>query len=150
MTSENRGKVSVWKIALATVLGIASAIYILIRLNGGTPGIVCGEFHDAVLFKQALEADPGKSGRDDKEIWEHASGATIQAKTFGRAVGRSTVWLDGDMLAAADGFGQFRTELAPGKYSLTGKCDGYSPLELRIKVRSGRKTYVNFILEPDE
>ena len=136
-------------VVLVLVLG-ASAAIVLLTSSGAEPGLLYGEFHDGVLFKQAAAADPEISEWDDAELWENASGATLQAKTFGHEVPEASVWLDGKMLAAADGFGQFWIELAAGEYALTGKCEGYSDQTLNVSIESGKKTYVNFILDPVE
>lgn len=112
------------------------------------PVTVYGEFHDAGLFAQSLKAKPEMAEWNDEKLWEGGTGATIQAKTFGRPVGKAAVLLDGRVIAVADGFGQFSAELPGGDYVLTGTCEGYESQELQLSLKAGEKIYVNFILEP--
>ena len=112
------------------------------------PGTVYGEFHDASLFAKSAERRPEINRWNDEQLWEGGTGATIQAKTFGHAVGKASVLLNGKEIAAADGWGQFTVKLSPGTYSLVGICEGYGEQRLDIEVKSGEKMYVNIILKP--
>ncbi|MBN1647240.1 MAG: hypothetical protein JW874_04335 [Spirochaetales bacterium] len=141
------------RIRMARIFGLAVLLLalpgiLLLLGSSAEPGTVAGEFHDKVLYEQALAENTDMKTWDDKRLWEDASGATIQAKTFGHEVGRAEVWLNGEVLAWADGFAQFWAQLDPGEYILTGKCEGYKEQRITVTIESGRKTYINFILEP--
>lgn len=115
----------------------------------GSPdqGKVFGEFEDMGLFERALRKRPATAGWNDKEVWDGLSGATIQAKTMGPKVPDRVVLLDGEILAYADGFGQYWLALPPGSYSLTGRCEGYEDAVIDVEVRRASTSYANFYLE---
>jgi hypothetical protein len=110
-------------------------------------GRVFGEFEDLGLFERELRKRPTTAGWNDKQVWDGLSGATIQAKTMGPKVPDRVVLLDGEILAYADGFGQYWLALPPGTYSLTGRCEGYEDAIISVEVRRASTSYANFYLE---
>jgi hypothetical protein len=111
------------------------------------PGRVYGEFEDAGLFGEALEAKPEMKAWSQKQVWDGLSGATIQAKTFGKPVPDRIVLEGGKVLAYADGFGQFWVSLAPGPHLLTGRCKGYKDAAVTVEIAPGSTSYLNFYLK---
>jgi hypothetical protein len=111
-------------------------------------GMVFGEFEDARLFEKSLESAPEMRSWSEKEVRDGLSGATIQAKTFGKSVPDRLVLADGKVAAYADGYGQFWLSLTPGRHTLVGRCRGYRDSKLSIEVSPGSVGYVNFYLEP--
>jgi hypothetical protein len=110
-------------------------------------GKVYGEFEDQKLFEESLAASPEKRAWSEKQVWDGLSGATIQAKTFGKPVPDREVILGGKVLAYADGFGQYWLRLPPGPYELIGRCKGYRDAKAAVAVTPGSIQYLNFYLE---
>jgi len=115
----------------------------------GSPdrGKVFGEFEDLGFFERALRKRPAQVGWNDKQVWDGLSGATIQAKTMGPKVPDRVVLLDEEVVAYADGFGQYWLALPPGAYSLTGRCEGYEDAVIDVEIRRASTCYANFYLE---
>jgi hypothetical protein len=109
-------------------------------------GTVYGEFEDQKLYESSLKANADMVAWSGKEIFDGYTGATIQAKTYGRPVSDRVVLIDGKIAAYADGFGQFWIRLAPGAYTLVGRCRGYRDYSVEIDVPPGSVQYVNFYL----
>jgi len=111
------------------------------------PAIVYGEFEDTRLFLRELKKRPEMASWSAKGVWEGLSGATIQYKTYNRAVPDRVVLVDGVETAFADGFGQFWVEVAPGERVITGRCAGFKDAEVRILAEPGSAHYLNLFLK---
>jgi hypothetical protein len=109
-------------------------------------GRIYGEFEDLFFFEKTLSKKPDMAAWSDKDVWDGLSGATIQSKTMGSGVPDRMVLLDEKILAYADGFGQFWIALAPGSYSLIGRCEGYEDGVMKIEVKPRSVNYANFYL----
>jgi hypothetical protein len=110
-------------------------------------GKVYGEFEDAKLLSASMESRPDLRSWSEKEVWDGLSGATIQAKTFGKPVPDRTVLCRGKVIAYADGFGQYWLSLPAGSYELVGRCKGYRDEKRTVVVEAGSVQYLNFRLE---
>ncbi len=111
------------------------------------PAVVYGEFEDTRLFLRELRKRPEMASWSAKGVWEGLSGATIQYKTYGKAVPDRVVLVDGVEAAYADGFGQFWIEVAPGERVITGRCAGFKDAEVRILAEPGSTHYLNLFLK---
>lgn len=109
-------------------------------------GRLYGEFQDVTLFNQNLQINPAMSGWDAKRIFDSATGATVQAKTFGYEIPDRKVFLGDSLLAISDVWGQYWFEIQCGTYPITGSCQGYHDSTVVIKVIPNTKVYVNFFL----
>jgi hypothetical protein len=109
-------------------------------------GKVYGEFEDSGLFEAAKGKSPVMAAWSEKDVMDGLSGATIQSKTMGPKTGRGLVLLSGKKIAYADGFGQFWIALAPGRYSLLGRCPGYKDARIEVEVKAGENAYANFYM----
>jgi len=110
-------------------------------------GRVSGEFEDSGLFAASAKKKPAMKAWSEKEVWDAASGATIQTKTLGPNTGRGQVLLDGKVIAEADGFGQFWLDLPPGDYDLVGACRGYADKTVHVTVVANEERWYNFYLD---
>jgi hypothetical protein len=110
-------------------------------------GKIYGEFEDAKLLAASMESRPELRGWSEREVWDGLSGATIQAKTYGKPVPDRTILCRGKVLAYADGFGQYWLSLPAGSYELVGRCKGYRDEKRTVVVEAGSVQYVNFRLE---
>jgi hypothetical protein len=110
-------------------------------------GKIHGEFEDSTLFERGLAASPEMRAWSEKQVWDGLSGATIQAKTFGKPVPDREVISGGNVLAYADGFGQYWLSLPQGTYELVGRCKGYRDAKAVVTVEPGSVRYLNFYLE---
>jgi hypothetical protein len=109
-------------------------------------GRVYGEFQDVTLFNQRLQADPSLAQWDAKKIFDAATGATVQAKTFGYEIPNRKVFLGDSLLAISDVWGQYWFKIQCGTYPITGSCEGYYDSTQVIKVLPDARSYVNFFL----
>lgn len=111
---------------------------------------IYGEFQDMEQYKASLEGNPALKDWTDKQLFDGLSGATMQFKTFGIDLPPCIVLHGEEILGYADGFGQFWISLAPGTYTLTGRCEGYKDTEIELTVQAGEKYYINFIMPKAE
>jgi len=109
---------------------------------------IYGEFQDARLFRSKAVRNPRMSGWTAREIFDGATGATIQAKTYGRAVPDRIILVDGEEAAYADGFGHFWLELEPGEHQIEGRCAGFEEARISLLLEAGSSVHLAFLLEP--
>ena len=114
-----------------------------------TMGRIVGEFQDLFIFKDSLQNNPGLADWDEKQIFDAATGATIQMKWLQDPVGDREVYLGDYLLGKSDAFGQYGFILQCGTYPVEGKCEGYISKTHIVKVLPDTKIYLNFILERD-
>lgn len=114
--------------------------------SDSTLGKVYGEFQDYGLFTQAIEADPSLKNWGAKEIFDAATGATMQFKTFGYPIPPQEVYLEDRLLATSDAWGQFYFRLQCGTYPLRGRCEGYQDTTQIVKILPDSPNYVIFFL----
>ncbi len=119
---------------------------VMLQAEGKQDAKVYGEFQDQEMYNASLEGNPAMKDWTDKQLFDGLSGATMQLKTFGIDLPPCMVLLGDEILGYADGFGQFWISLAPGTYTLTGRCEGYKEVEIELKVKAGEKYYINFIM----
>lgn len=115
-----------------------------------TIGKVYGEFQDHALFTQAVEADPSMKNWGAKQIFDAATGATMQYKTFGYPVPPQEVYLEDSLLATSDAWGQFSFKLQCGTYPLRGMCEGYQDTTQIVKILPNTPNYVIFFLSKNQ
>jgi hypothetical protein len=109
-------------------------------------GWVFGEFEDRALYEDSLKTNPSMADWDAKTVYDAATGATIQFKTFQHEVAERRVMLGDSLLDVADGWGQYNFKIRTGTYSLTGSCDGYESVTQTVIVEPNGRHYVNFFL----
>lgn len=110
-------------------------------------GILVGEFQDLTVLNDSLTNHPELSEWDDQQIYNAATGATIQKKWFDSFSGKRIVFLGNDSLGHADAWGQYAFVIQCGTYSFTGTCDGYKSTNHVVTIVEDTKTYLNFLLE---
>jgi hypothetical protein len=111
-----------------------------------TTGWVFGEFQDRALYEDSLKTNPSMADWNAKTVYDAATGATIQFKTFDHEVAERRVTLGDSMLAAADAWGQYVFKIRTGTYRFTGSCEGYESVTRTIIVEPNGRHYVNFFL----
>jgi hypothetical protein len=111
-----------------------------------TTGWVFGEFQDLALYEDSLKTNPSMRDWSAKTLYDAATGATIQYKTFDHEVAERRVSLGDSVLAAADAWGQYVFKIRTGAYSLTGSCEGYESVTQTVNVEPNGRHYVNFFL----
>jgi hypothetical protein len=114
-----------------------------------TTGIVIGEFQDLLIFNDSLGTNPGLAELDAKQIFDAATGATIQMKWLNYQVGDREVFLGDDLLDISDAWGQYGFYIQCGTYCFTGKCEGYKSKTHIATILPDTKIYLNFFLERD-
>ena len=117
--------------------------------SDSTTGIVVGEFQDMLIFNDSLETNPGLAVWDDKQIFDAATGATIQMKWLNYYVGDREVYLGDDLLGVSDAFGQYGFYVQCGTYCFKGSCEGYISKTHIATILPDTKIYLNFFLERD-
>lgn len=151
-TTDAAGNFSIGTLKVGTYELLCSALFyrdttLQVQVSGGKDtnlevsltadsrtGKIFGEFQDAILFEQALANDTtGKMQHwDTEEIFVSVTGATLQTKTFGIDVGKSSVMLGDSLIAGADAFGQFWFNIPWGTYPITVLSDGFDSDDGRI------------------
>ncbi|MBN2001624.1 hypothetical protein JW935_29050 [candidate division KSB1 bacterium] len=111
-----------------------------------TTGKVYGEFQDGTLFQQRLQEDSSLANWSDKQIFDAATGATLQYKALKDTVADRAVLLGDSVLTIADAWGQYWFTIPSGTYPLTGSCDGYKNVTQVFRVEADSRNYLNFIL----
>jgi hypothetical protein len=109
-------------------------------------GKVFGEFEDGDLFNDSLKTNPSMADWDAKTVFDAATGATIQFKTFQNMVPERRVVLGDSLLVTADAWGQYYFKIRTGTYSITGTCDGYESVTQIVSVEPNGRQYANFFL----
>jgi hypothetical protein len=112
-----------------------------------TTGLLLGEFQDMLIFSDSLETNPGLAEWDEKQIFNAATGATIQMKWLQYPVGNREVYLGDSLLGISDFFGQYAFNIQCGTYCFEGKCEGYISKTHIVKILPDAKFYLNFFLE---
>ena len=111
-----------------------------------TTGWVFGEFQDQTLFEDSLKTNPSMADWGAKTIYDAATGATIQYKTFDHEVPERRVTLGDSVLAIADAWGQYVIKIRTGVYRITGSCEGYESVTRTVTVEPDGRHYMNFFL----
>jgi hypothetical protein len=111
-----------------------------------TTGWVFGEFQDQTIFSDSLRTNPSMADWGAKTVYDAATGATVQYKTFEHEVAERRVTLRDSVLASADAWGQYVFKIRTGTYSITGSCDGYESVTQTVVVEPKGRHYVNFFL----
>jgi len=111
--------------------------------------VVYGEFQDATLMAEALASNPQLADWNSQEQFDQVTGATLQSKTLQYNVPPCHVYLDDELVAVSDGYGQFVFEAEEGSLSLMGSCEGYQDDNQQVTVHSNQKNYVIFVLTRD-
>ena len=114
-----------------------------------TMGRLLGEFQDGLIFKDSLQTNPELANWDEKQIFDVATGATIQMIWLQYPVGDREVYLGEDLLGKSDAFGQYAFKIQSGTYCFKGKCEGYVSKTHIVKILPDTKFYLNFVLERD-
>ena len=117
--------------------------------SDNTTGIIVGEFQDLVIFNDSLQTNPGLAEWDEKQIFDAATGATIQMKWLHYHLGDREVYLGDDLLGISDAFGQYGFYIQCGTYCFTGRCEGYKSKTHIVTILPDTKTYLNFFLDRD-
>lgn len=128
------------------VLGGKTTAHDFYLTPDASTGRVYGEFQDVTLYNQRLQTDPSMAGWDAKKIYDAATGATVQAKTFGYEIPARKVFLGDSPLDSTDVWGQYSFRIQCGTYPITGSCEGYNDTTQVIKVLPDQSIYVNFFL----
>jgi len=110
-------------------------------------GKLVGEFQDLTVFNDSLISNPELAEWDEQQIYNAATGATIQVKWFPDFMGTRVVYLGDDSIGFSDAFGQYAFVIQSGTYSFTGTCDGYKSKTHVVTILPDTKTYLNFLLE---
>ena len=111
-----------------------------------TTGWVFGEFQDQTLFEDSLKTNPSMADWGAKALYDAATGATIQYKTFDHEVPERRVTLGDSVLAVADAWGQYVIKIRTGVYRITGSCEGYESVTRTVTVEPDGRHYMNFFL----
>jgi hypothetical protein len=111
-----------------------------------TTGWVFGEFQDLALYEESLKTNPSMRDWNAKTLYDAATGATIQYKTYDHEVAERKVSLGDSVLAEADAWGQYVFKIRTGAYGLTGSCDGFESVTQTVIVEPNGRHYVNFFL----
>jgi hypothetical protein len=114
--------------------------------SDSTTGLVVGEFQDAFLFQQRLSEDTTLANWSEQQIYDAATGATLQSKTLKYLVPDRFVLLEDSAMAKADVWGQYGFFIPSGTYPLVGSCEGYRSVMHVVKVLPDSRVYLNFIL----
>jgi hypothetical protein len=109
-------------------------------------GKIFGEFQDGTLYQQRLQEDTTLANWTEKQIFEAATGATLQFKTLNDDVPDRYVFLGDSLMATADFWGQYYIIIPCGTYPLTGSCEGYKSEMRVVKVLPDSRNYINYIL----
>lgn len=110
-------------------------------------GILVGEFQDLAVFNDSLISNPELAEWNEQQIYNAATGATIQIKWFPDFTGNRVVYLGDDSIGFSDAFGQYAFAIQSGTYCFTGKCKGYMSKTHVVIILPDTKTYLNFFLE---
>jgi hypothetical protein len=114
--------------------------------SDSTTGLVVGEFQDAFLFQQRLLEDTTLADWSEKQIYDAATGATLQSKTLLYFVPDRFVSLGDSAMTTSDAWGQYGLYMPWGTYPLTGSCEGYENITRVVNVQPGSQNYINFFL----
>ncbi|MBN1483023.1 hypothetical protein EH223_13955 [candidate division KSB1 bacterium] len=128
------------------VLGGHTAILDFNLKPDSTTGRVYGEFQDGNLFLQRLQEDTSLVNWSEKQIFDAATGATLNLKTLRSEVPECTVFLGDSAIASADAWGQYWFTIPSGTYPFTGACEGYEDIMHILKIEPDSRNYLNFIL----
>jgi hypothetical protein len=109
-------------------------------------GLVVGEFQDGFLFQQRLQEDSSLADWSEQQIYDAATGATLQYKTLQYAVPDRFVSVGDTSLTTSDYWGQYGLYMPCGTYPLTGSCDGYENVTHVVNIQPDSRNYINFIL----
>ncbi len=109
-------------------------------------GLVVGEFQDGFLFQQRLQEDSSLADWSEKDIYDAATGATLQFKTLGYTVPDRFVSMGDTSLTTSDYWGQYGVYIPSGTYPLTGSCEGYENVMCVVNIQPDSRNYINFIL----
>ncbi len=107
-----------------------------------------GEFHHAVIWRDSLTVNPGKALWDAKQIYDEATGATIQQKEPLFDWNEKQVFV-GDSLLDTDDWGQYSFRLKANTIPLRAHCPGYRDTVIVAKMSPVTRIIVNFFMEPE-
>jgi hypothetical protein len=109
-------------------------------------GLVIGEFQDGYLFAQCVQDCTELAEWSEKQIYDAATGATLQSKTLEYLVPDRFVSVGDTSLTTADYWGQYGCYIPCGTYPLTGSCEGYENIMRVVNIQPDSRNYINFIL----
>ncbi len=109
-------------------------------------GTFLNQRKDGTLFEDSLKTNPSMAEWGAKTVYDAATGATIQYKTFEHAVPERRVALGDSVLAEADAWGQYVFKIRTGTYRITGSCEGYESVTRTVTVEPDGRHYMNFFL----
>jgi len=110
---------------------------------------VIGEFQNNVLFRDSLAVHPEMAGWDAKEVYDAATGATIQGKEPLLDYHERQVFVGDSLLDVSDNWGQYSFRLRGSTVPLRGSCEGYRDTLIVAKLSPAGRIVVNFFLEPE-
>jgi hypothetical protein len=129
------------------IIGGQTAVCDFLMTPDSSTGKVYGEFQDLNVFNDSLKTNPALKEWDPKRIYDAATGATLQIKTYGYDLPDRRVFLGDSLVAFADAWGQYAFKIQCGTYPLRGSCEGYEDAVLTIKVLPDVRNYANFFLK---
>ena len=109
---------------------------------------VYGEIQVGPLLRSSIAQNPEIGSWNAESLWDGTTGATLQTKTLGEDLGDATLWLDGQIVAYADSWGQFWFKIQPGQYTITTRCQWYVDCVQKITVPAVPKHWISVVIEP--